>query len=325
MIIQKTIQITARNNTIGYCAKVYPKILMSETVTINVTDLPPGSAKKVLCLCDYCEKEVLVKYHRYLNSIKEIKKFSCTKCRPAKFKDVCLLRYGVENVSQTKYVQEKRQITWMKNYGVINPSYSKDIELKKQATTLKNFGVRKPLQNKDIHIKQKQTCVDRFGTDNVNSLEETKDKIRKTCIRKYGVRNFSQTEDFYNKVLKVSLKVKQYKDTNLYYQGSYEKYFLERLDENGLLYLVHNYRKGIKYLFSGKALVYFPDFIFKEQIVEIKSSWTYNGNGTNLYLQEKNETKWHAARIINPLFIALKSKQEIDEFIFLLTPEHFAQ
>lgn len=77
---------------------------------------------------------------------------------------------------------------------------------------------------------------------------------------------------------------------NLYYQGEYEKYFLDFMEK-------HNEIKNIKrgnrfvYLYNGQKRQYRTDFLYKNNIIfEIKSSWTYGKNDDEL--RNKNHIKF---------------------------------
>lgn len=87
-----------------------------------------------------------------------------------------------------------------------------------------------------------------------------------------------------------------FKHTGLVYQGTYEYEFLEELElEHGLEWVKINVKRGpaIKYIDPTDLLerVYISDFIIDGTIYEIKSAWTWNKNGKDLALEEKNKAK----------------------------------
>jgi glycerophosphoryl diester phosphodiesterase len=49
--------------------------------------------------------------------------------------------------------------------------------------------------------------------------------------------------------------------------------------------------------------------------IEIKSSWTYNKNGKDKILEEKNKIKWKTAKSLGLNFRVLFSKNDIDNLI----------
>ena len=101
------------------------------------------------------------------------------------------------------------------------------------------------------------------------------EKFKKTCLKKFGVENASQNIDVYNKGLMTRLLRKRYKDTNLYYQASYELDFLDKYYD-----IIKDLENGpsIKYKYKRKNKVYHSDFYisFLNLVVEIKSSYFYN-------------------------------------------------
>jgi hypothetical protein len=88
----------------------------------------------------------------------------------------------------------------------------------------------------------------------------------------------------------------EFKHTGLVYQGTYEYEFLEELElEHGIEWIKDNVKRGpsIKYIDPTDLLerLYISDFIINGAIYEIKSSWTWNKNGKDSTLEEKNKAK----------------------------------
>lgn len=152
----------------------------------------------------------------------------------------------------------------------------------------------------------RKTSLKKYGDKNYNNPT----KQQETCLKNFGVRNPSQSPEIYKKIQKSLFTVKQYKNTNLQYQGSYELYFLELMDKKGFLREITT-PLPVPYILNDQEYIYNPDFQFREKIIEIKSTWTYNKNGSDIKLEEKNNAKWHAVQNI----IVLKEKGEIKKFI----------
>ncbi len=94
-------------------------------------------------------------------------------------------------------------------------------------------------------------------------------------------------------------KILSYKDTSILYQGQYEFEFLQSLEEsNGLEWLVANVSRGPTLWYNNpidnKQHLYISDFIIDGVIHEIKSSWTWNKNGTDMDLERRNKAKLDA-------------------------------
>jgi hypothetical protein len=77
------------------------------------------------CKC-VCGKEVVVVGGSLLQGLTK----SCG-CLSGEYqKQTWLKKYGVENISQSKEIQEKKEQTWFKKYGVPHPLQNKEIALK---------------------------------------------------------------------------------------------------------------------------------------------------------------------------------------------------
>lgn len=90
----------------------------------------------------------------------------------------------------------------------------------------------------------------------------------------------------------------EYKNTGIMYQGSYEYEFLEELEhENGIEWLTDNVFRGPSIWYTdidGTQRLYISDFVIENTVYEIKSSWTWNKNGKDQSLEEKNKAKLSA-------------------------------
>lgn len=88
----------------------------------------------------------------------------------------------------------------------------------------------------------------------------------------------------------------KYKSTPVNYQGTYEYEFLEELElTHGLDWIIQNVQRGpsIWYMdpISKSKKLYISDFIIGNTVYEIKSAWTWNKNGNDQSLREKNKAK----------------------------------
>ena len=261
--------------------------------------------------------------------------------------------YGVDNVFQLESIKDKIKETKVKKYGNENYNNTEQaIQVKKEkygvdygknwykimsAEMKKNYGVEHPLQTKKFLDKQKITNLKRYGVESVTQKKEFKDKIIETVKEQYGVENISQNEsikqkkkdtslekfrvshhlkdyDMFQKHQKVQYRIKKYKSTKLYYNGSYEKHFLELLEEKGLLHEVKS-GQSFEYNWNREIHTYHTDFTLRGKQIEIKSGWTYNKNGKDKELEFLNETKWESVRNQNIQLVVLIDKSEIKGFI----------
>lgn len=262
-------------------------------------------------------------------------------------------KFGVDNVFQLDLIKEKSKETKLEKYGDENynnkeqqvitlkknngDDYYVKLSKKRVEVTLKKHGVEHHLQLDEFKDKMKKTNLEKYGVKNVSQLQEFKEKRTETMKERFGVENISQNEsvkkqkkatsfknfgvehhlknsEMFIKHFKAQHKIKPYKDSGINYQGSYEKYFLELIEEKGLLSEVSSGDSFI-YTFNGVEHTYYVDFKFRSKQIEIKSGWTYNKNGKDLELQNINEAKWKSVRDLGENLIVLIGKSEIKGFI----------
>lgn len=75
------------------------------------------------------------------------------------------------------------------------------------------------------------------------------------------------------------------KNTGLYYRGTYELDFLNFCFKNNII--VEN-GKRIRYIIDNKTHFYFPDFLYRNLIIEIKSKYTFYKNLEINLLKQKS-------------------------------------
>lgn len=254
--------------------------------------------------------------------------------------DTCKTRYGTKTPIQNKKIRKKYEETMIKKYGVpCNFSLSETQE-KVNETNLKKYGVKRPIQNIVIKEKTKKTNLEKYGSEwvinsdhymdlinerfsegskkieNIFQSDIIKESIKKTMMERYGVENIIQNEKYFYQINFKSYSIKKYKNTDLFYQSSYELYFLESMEERGILDLVKN---GLRfnYLTDDNNHYYFSDFYLEKfnKIVEIKSKWTYDKNGRDLKLREINQIKKECVMNSGFNFELLIGKGQILNFV----------
>jgi len=194
-----------------------------------------------------------------------------------------LEKYGVSNISKIPEIKIKKEKTCLKNHGV--KAGFADVE-KRKITINKKYGCDNVFQNEEIKEKCKQAHLKNLGVEYPLQSQFAKDKFKFTCIKKFGVENPSQNKEIFEKGQKTRLNLKQYKNTKIYYRGSYEFDFLENFYDNHSD--IQN-AKGIKYEFEGKSRMYFPDFYIPSLnlIIECKNSYLYERYKENIDIKEK--------------------------------------
>ena len=165
--------------------------------------------------------------------------------------------------------------------------------MKYKSTCIKKFGFENPFQNEEIKKKSKETCMRNYGVDNSLKCINIKKKVQNTMIKNYNVNMINR------------YRIKKYKDTNIYYQGTYELDFLEKFYKIGI-----EKCKSIKY---GDK-IYFPDYFFSKLnlIIEIKSEYIYKlHESKNLEKQKSCIDQGY-----NFIFIINKNYKEFEKLIY---------
>jgi len=179
-----------------------------------------------------------------------------------KYKDTCLQKYGVENTYQSPEKIKKIKQTWMNNYGVENPYQAQMVKDKIKQDNINNYGVEYSWQRDDVKEKSKQTM-----------------------LKNHGVEHALQSEKILKQQQKTGFSVKQFRNTDIWYQGTYELDFLNKYYD---MFLDIQRGPGIKYIFNGKHKVYHPDFYIPSLnlIIEIKNSYKAEINKNKIRLQK---------------------------------------
>jgi len=220
-------------------------------------------------------------------------------------------KYGVNyfNELNGKLVKKFEQ-----KYGVSHPLRLQEFKDKLKETTIEKYGVENVSKNEEVKNKKNETIKERFGVDNISQNKEIKQKKKDTSMKNFGVSHHLKDHDMFEKHFKAQFKIKEYKNTGINYQGSYEKYFLELIEEKGLLDEVKS-GQSFEYEWKGKKHTYHTDFVFRGRHIEIKSGWTYNKNGDDQELQNLNESKWKSVRDMGSNLVVLIDKSEIRGFL----------
>lgn len=126
-------------------------IFINKRTEIDIFDLQPNSLVKILVKCDLCELEKQMRYQDYQKITKEqTEPYFCSKCvKKMKTKFTLINKYGVDNISKSLEIKERKKETCLNNYLVDNPSKSDFIKQKKCETSLKNCGFKFPTQNRE--------------------------------------------------------------------------------------------------------------------------------------------------------------------------------
>ena len=211
--------------------------------------------------------------------------YKTKKQRKEKGIQTCLKKYNVEWPQQLSIIKENKKLTCLKKYGVEHVLQLKSIMDKKKLTCLEKYGVEHPFQLQEIHDKSYATNLFRYGDIHPSRTNFIKEKQKEIFKRKYGVENPMQVKEIFDKNQRSCFCIKKFRNTDIWYQASYELDFLEKYYDKCV-----DIQRGpsIKYIYKGKNKVYHPDFYISSLnlIIEIKS----------LYLSKIDKQKINAKK-----------------------------
>lgn len=342
-IVSKKLTVTVSKKTLKYYNDLKYNVKLNDIITIPIEHLSLGSNQKILVKCTNCGDLINITYNNYVNIMKKGNNYICKKCNT--FEKTVSQKYGVKNImeldkykikiqktklnkyndktynnreqskktsinkygceyfSSTNIFKEKYKNTILEKYNVDNISKDNEIKKKKKNTLKSNYDVYSIFSLENIQNKKNVTVKNKYNVDNVFQLDWVKEKSKNTMIDKYGI-NYLTT-------LPNKRYLKKYDDRfNLYYQGTYEKDFLNFCFNNNIEILKPKY---INYIFNNKEYKYFPDFYYKPTnlLIEIKSDYTFQ------IQKEKNLTKqqYCLQNGFNYIFIINKNYFEFTKII----------
>jgi 5-methylcytosine-specific restriction endonuclease McrA len=178
VLLSKTVKIKWNSkNKKHYTDLGYEYTGMKTEFEAKIEDLTSGCQSLIEVICDYCGEKYETKYYVYLVCKKRevVHKDCCEKecCTTQKAHESIVAKYGVDNVRELNFVNEKIAKTNVEKYGCENP-----------------FG------NKRVMEKIYNTNIEKYGSQIASQSQQVKEKIKKTMLEKYGVSNYSKTSMF---------------------------------------------------------------------------------------------------------------------------------
>lgn len=324
MILTKEIEVRLNQFNSHHYKRIGYDVDGKESIDIKIEDVGKGSSVKVEVECDVCGNIKTLTYRKYLKNIKSHNFYSCSnKCSVIKSEMTCLERYGVKYPLQSEKIMSDLKDYFIEKFGFDNPSKSKDVQEKRDNTMMKKYGVKTNIilpetHNKAVMLsktdeskeKRENTLLERYGVNNAMKSEKIYQKFKDTNIKKYGVEYPAQNIDIFEKTNKSGLKIKYF--DGISYQGTYELDLLKKLKDMNILHLVSK-PNSIKYLYKENYHHYFPDFYIEKfnLIIEVKSDYYFN-----LSL-EKNIKKEEFCKKLNYNFIFIINKDYNDLIDFI--------
>jgi len=225
MILEEKIEITVPNRN----KSMYKKLgydINKKKILIIIDDLSRNSQVKINTKCDICGKEKITTYQSYMNSYEKSNLYACSnKCGVIKSKLTCIKKYGVDNVSKSEEIKEKKKQTNIQNWGTENVFQNEKIKEKSKKTKkekyndeyytnrkmcwetcMKNHGVKYPTQSKEILEKRNKNNLEKYSKEHFTQTKEYKNKVIKSNLEKYGVEWYLQSKDKKQKSIKTCLK-----------------------------------------------------------------------------------------------------------------------
>jgi hypothetical protein len=206
--------------------------------------------------------------------------------------------------SRDPEISANREMTLEKRFGR-NP-YSKLASMRKEKLR-KEKGVDNVFQLDEVKKKSHETWQENYGTEFPSQNDDVKKRIianrMNTMFERYGVGHALQHGPFFEKFLRHSYnrKIMNVDGREFVLQG-WEDLFLRDVSLFGIrIDEVSNDVPRVRWEDAmGKTRYYFPDFFVEPRnlVVEVKSTWTYDGNKKRDKLRISVERKLESARKI---------------------------
>jgi hypothetical protein len=194
--------------------------------------------------------------------------------------------YGAKYTYQSKQLNDKIVKTNNKKYGVDYPIQSEEIQKKIRKNNMEKYGVPYQITSEETQEKIKKTNNKKYGFDNCFNNKLIRKKIEKTMIERHGVSYSMQNREIFDRAFKTRIKIKQFRNLDIWYQGSYELDFLEKYYDN---YTEIQRGSSFRYKFKNSNSIYHSDFYIPSLnlIIEIKNSYLVKRD--KLRLKRKKE------------------------------------
>ena len=177
-------------------------INIGNIASIDVSKIPSKSHYKVIAICEICNTEKELPYHKYTRNHNNCGFYTCNTCAIIKRKKTSLEKYGVEFPAQRIELKEKQK-EWMS---------SEEFKEKSTKTQIDKYGCRYTQTDeskKNISIKTKKIIQDKKDKGIYNtslSLPENKELREKGMYEKYGHTYSFHVESIRNKIQEGNLE-----------------------------------------------------------------------------------------------------------------------
>lgn len=189
MIVSEYVEMPLINRTYKKLIKKYnlsKDLKVGDVAKIPLTILSKSSHYEIDITCDYCNKPLRVPYKRYNLYTKVINKYACTsiECSNQKIKDVCQVKFGVDNPFQSKEIKTKIKESLIEKYGVEHPMFLQGTIEKIKETCLERYGVSSFTKTGDFLRKSKEKNIEKWGVEHHAKTKEGQEKRKNTRIKR---------------------------------------------------------------------------------------------------------------------------------------------
>lgn len=263
MIVSEYVEMPLINRTYKKLIKKYnlsKDLKVGDIAEIPLTILSKSSHYEIDITCDYCNKPLRVPYKRYNLYTKVVNKYACSsvECSNQKIKDVCQVKFGVDNPFQSKEIKVKIKESLKEKYGVEHPMFLEQTKDKIKETCLEKYGETSYSKTKDYIKKTKETCLEKYGVDSECKTESGQLKRKLTRIKK----GFQIPDDKVEEYRKYRLQVNRILQRNKkyilenwdgldYYDGEYIRENF-KLNPNDRLFPHFDHKISVAYGFKNK-------------------------------------------------------------------------
>lgn len=156
-------------------------------------------------------------------------------------------------------------------------------------------GLKKKASENGVRLHAKRIAdIDEDGLDHY--ARRTKKMLED--VDEFGLNAFDRADK--NKRRSNAKKI--YRDSHLHYQCTYELKWLSDIEKDkGLIWLLTNVKNGPSFKYLNPIVnayrYYISDFMIGNTIYEIKSSYTWNRNGSDMELEAVNKAKLQSVKM----------------------------
>jgi hypothetical protein len=205
-----------------------------------------------------------------------------------------LERYGYTVATKNETIKDKAKKTIVDKFGSFE-AYQEQRMPKVKKTIQERYGVDHYSKHPDYRKKFVKASLERYGVEHPMQNKKVQRKFTQAMKDKYGRPYSMQVQEIFDEQQKSAMTRKRLKIKGKTFDG------LQGFEPNAIKYLIKT--KGVDPsrivphpVFSpsiewtdaeGKPHVYFPDLLVGSQIIEVKSSYTFNGTARMLDMNKR--------------------------------------